>query len=335
MGYPNLNPWKPPTVSAVRISSFPDLWPMSSVRGSCGGFLKTETIMNTINKMDENIVPTPPIIPTPSRKPTPAPVALKSPSADHKEKVEIAAALSGYEADEKKVRELIGSIDTSESEVAEMRKKLASGQHAGLENALKAGEILCRLKEAHKKANGHGTWETYVTRQLGCTPRKASMYMRFHTRRRDLEKSEIFPKLGIAEAEKLLQKLDKAGNEDAEGTSGASDPAAPVTDPPDHGILALADEGNLRLADIGWSEGLISRSDLAQLLGHNGPAARKGIEAKSAARQQRIIATIAADVNRSCAGEDPSEARTSVCAALETIRAFLANPGQPGDQPAA
>ncbi|MGJ8641761.1 MAG: hypothetical protein ACSHX9_00005, partial [Luteolibacter sp.] len=229
--------------------------------------------------------------------------------------------INGHEDDEKKVRDLLGSIDASESEVGEMRKKLEAKRHDSFGKALLAGEILCRLKEALKKSKGHGLWQDYVNERFGCSPKKASMYMRFHTRRDELEKSEIFPKLGIAEADDLL-KLPKA--EELLDASDNGDPAHEDEGSGSEDSLELIDGKKLPLRKVGWAEGLISREGLDRLLSDVVSEDKLSGHPKVAARRQQMIATIASGINRSCGKAEPEQAVEQVRPVLKAILSHLA-----------
>lgn len=244
-----------------------------------------------------------------------------SPSTGKALSAESMSALIDCEDDEKKARELIGSIDASESEVAEMRKKLEAKRHDSFGNALLAGEILCRLKEALKKAKGHGSWQDYVKDRIGCSPKKASMYMRFHTRRDELEKSEIFPKLGIAEADDLLKPVKV---EVLPGASGGEDPEHENKDSGSEDFLELSDGSKLLLSKVGWKEGLISRNGLDRLLACVVSEKKLSGHPQEAAVRQQVIATIASGINRSCGSARPEHAMGQVRSALEAILGHLA-----------
>ena len=245
----------------------------------------------------------------------------KSPSTSKAEQAESISALAGHEDDEKTARELIGSIDATESEIAEMRKKLEAKRHDSFDNALLAGEILCRLKEALKKAKGHGSWQDYVKDRIGCSPKKASMYMRFHSRRDELEKSEIFPKLGIAEADDLL-KATKAEELPAARDNDAAQPANEDSGSED--FLELSGGRKLPLSKIGWKEGLISRDGLDRLLADVASEKKLSVQPHVAAVRQQMIATIASSINRSCGTAKPEQAVEQVRPVLEAILGHLA-----------
>ncbi|MGJ8643327.1 MAG: hypothetical protein ACSHX9_07975, partial [Luteolibacter sp.] len=237
--------------------------------------------------------------------------------------------INGHEDDEKKVRDLLDSIDASESEVGEMRKKLEAKVYNSFGKALLAGEILCRLKEALKKSKGHGSWEDYVKDRIGCTSRKASMYMRFHTRRDELEKSEIFPKLGIVGANDLLKatKAEAETEAETEELPDASDKGDPEHE--DEGSssedsLELIDGKKLPLRKLGWAEGLISRDGLDRLLAAVASEKKLSGDPKVAARRQQMIATIASSINRSCGSAKPEQAVEQVRPVLEAILGHLA-----------
>jgi hypothetical protein len=236
--------------------------------------------------------------------------------------------LAGHEDDENQVRDLVGGINATDTEIEEIQKQLEAKQHSKLEKALLAGEILCRLKEAHKKAHGHGSWQDYVKSRIGCSPKKASMYMRFHARCGELEKSEIFPKLGIAEADKLLKKP-----KEAEPTEDISEGEIEMHRSPDldataygacyQDTLELADGKSLSLTDVDWEEGLISTSDLVELIQQTTPGNDQPSGKTTAAHEQMMIATIAASVNRACGPDGHQEAPDQICSALEKVREFL------------
>ncbi|MCH7225100.1 hypothetical protein [Haloferula sp. A504] len=246
------------------------------------------------------------------------------PQADRVKK-ETVAALAGHEEDEKKARELIGEINASESEVEKLHRKLVAKQHASFEKALDLGEIFCRLKEAC----GHGRWEAYVEKHLGCSSKKASMYMRFHTHRGDLEKSETFPKLSIREANGLLKKpkkpvaaktaaTDKTAEEEAVDSGSESEPGDG---------LELADGKSLSLTNANWSEGLISRGELEHLIQQAAPRKNRPASRIVAAREQRLIVAIVAGVNRECDGTQHDQAVARVRSALDKILGLLSPVG--------
>ncbi len=248
----------------------------------------------------------------------------KKPSTAKGEHAGSVSAITGHEDDEDKARKLIGSIDASLSKIAEIQKKLDAEHSCSLEKALVAGEILCRLKEALKKAKGHRSWEDYVKDRIGCSTKKASMYMRFHTRRDELEKSEIFPKLGIVGANDLLKEA-KAGAEAEElpdaGEKG--DPAHEDEGSDSEDSLELIDGKKLPLRKVGWAEGLISRDGLDRLLADVASEKKLSGDPKVAARRQQMIATIASSINRSCVSAKPEQALEQVRPVLEAILGHL------------
>lgn len=123
---------------------------------------------------------------------------------------------------------------TDEARVKELHSELQALGDRALTLAMKAGKILCKIKND----GSHGNWESYVKNDLGIHPRTASNYMRLCSYEDEINKwmhKKSISDLGVRAALDYLAKKKKKAttshsSESSINSAHGSDPSFTLED---------------------------------------------------------------------------------------------------------
>lgn len=235
------------------------------------------------------------------------------------------ATLSISESQAASAAPVLAPADLKKKEKRARKLNQALWNHASksLEVAIQLGEILVELKNRYRQESSERNWETYVKEELHIEPRSASNYMRMFRNRHEIlaAKTETVSEMGVSGALKFLANSKKHSSANGGQELEALPPESPeghagVTKP----MLDLADGSKVCWEKIKWKDGLISKSTIENWISKSkaDPA-----EKKSAARHQRAVICVAAEINRQSGAADHDDAKIVMQQTLQTMLEIL------------